>query len=202
MTTMSHPPDATDSTGDVLPCGTAFGALVDQVGAGRLEPADAHQAACPHCRGALRTAAPLDRALGLLRAATGPTPSGLVDRVMDRVRQTQGEALLMELPAGPRSVGLAPVAGGVRVRWQVVADLARGAAATLGGVTVVRAAARARPGVSGAVDVSLGVLVDGRTPLPELARQLRQQVRAVLRRSLRADDVEVDLTAVDLLDPD
>ena len=202
MTTMSHPTDATDSTGDVLPCGTSVEVLVDQVDAGQLEPAGAHQAACPHCRDALRTAAGLDRALGLLRTTTGPTPAGLVDRVMDRVRQTQGEALLLELPPGPHSVGLARVAGGVRVRWQVVADLARGAAAALDGVTVTRASARARPGVSGAVDVSLGLLVDGRTPLPALARQLRQQVRAVLRRSLRADDVQVDLAALDLLDPD
>ena len=201
MTTMPQSPDTDSNTGDVLPCGRLIADLVDQVDAGRLEPADAHQEACPHCRSALRTAAGLEQALELLRAAAGPTPAGLVDRVMSRVRQTQGEALLMELPSWPRSAGLTHVAGGVRVRWQVVADVARGAAAALRGVTVANATARARPGVVGAVDVSLGLLVDGRTPLPVLARQVRQQVRAVLQRSLRTDDVQIELTALDLLDP-
>ena len=199
---MSDPPATMDSTDDVLPCGAPFAALVDQVDAGRREPVDVHQATCPHCRSALRTSAPLDQALALLRAATGPTPHDLVDRVMNEVRQTQGGELLIELPAGPPRAGRSAVAGGVRVRRQVVADLARGAAATLLGVTVAHAAARARPGAPDAVDVRLELLVDGRTPLPELARQVRQQVRAVLRRSLGSFDVQVDVAALDLLDPD
>lgn len=212
------PPDALPDVRpeDVLPCGVPLAVLVDQADDGRLEPVDAHQAACPYCRAGLRAAAAADHALGLLRATTGPTPPGLVARVMNRVRQTRHEQPAIELsgspgsgssvggPGGsrPSSAGRVQVAGGVRVGRQVVADLARQAAAGLRGVTVARAAAEPRPGRPGAVDVHLGLLVDGRTPLPELARQVRRQVRRVLQRSLGPGEVTIELTALDLVDPD
>lgn len=188
---------------DALPCGVPLAELVDQVDAGRLEPADAHQATCPHCRQALRTAATVDEAMGLLRATAGPVPVGLVDRVMGRVRQAREDTALIELPgADGRATRPSPVGGRVRVRRQVVADIARGATSTLRGVAVVRAVAGPRPGAPGTVEIALGLLVDGRTPLPELARVVRRVVRAAVRRALGPAEVEVEveLTALGLLD--
>lgn len=185
---------------DSLACGASLADLVDQADSGRLEPVDAHQSTCPDCRQALRTAASADRAMGLLRETTGPVPVGLVESVMTRVRQTRPDNRLIELPESSRT-GQLLVAGGVRVRRQVVADIAR-TAATLRGVTVTRATAHPRPGAPGAVDIALGLLVDSRTPLPELARRVRQAVRTAVRRALGPTDVQVDLTALDLLDQD
>lgn len=186
---------------DALPCGVPLAALIDQADAGRLEPADAHQATCADCRQALRTAATVDQAIGLLRATNGPVPAGLVDQVMRRVRQTHRDNSSIELPASVRA-GHFPVGGGIRVRRQVVADIARAAATTLRGVTVARAAAQPTPGAPGTVAITMGLLVDGRTPLPELARRVRQLVRTAVRRALGPTEVQVELTALDLLDQD
>ena len=49
------------------------------------------------------------------------------------------------------------------------------------------------------IEVALGLLVDGRTPLPELAQGVRRAVRAAVRRATGTDRVEVALTALDLL---
>lgn len=199
---VERPSSGAGSTpGDALPCGVPLAALVDQVDAGRLEPADAHQATCPHCRQALRTAASVEQAMGLLRSTSGPVPVGMVDRVMRRVRQTRPDTADIELLVADRRAGRPLlVGGGIRVRRQVVADIARAAAETLRGVTVARAAARPRPGVASTVEITMGLLVDGRTPLPELARRVRQTVRAAVRRALGPTGVEIELTALDLLD--
>lgn len=187
---------------DLLECGRPVGALVDQADAGQLEPADAHQAGCAYCRAALRDGAVSQQALALLRSARGPTPAGLADRVMREVRSQRRADSLIELgPARPAQPGLLPVAGGVRVHRQVVADLARVAAAAVRGVTVARATAAGQPGRPGGVEATLGLLVDGHTPLPELARLVRRTVRAALARAIGAERVEVALTALDLLEP-
>lgn len=204
--TSATPPGGAGSTSagvDALPCGVSLAALVDQADGGRLEPADAHQATCPSCRQALRTAATVDQAMGLLRATTGPVPAGLVDRVMRRVRQTRPDTADIELSAARDRAGRPVlVSGGIRVRRQVVADIARAAATTLRGVRVARAAAQPRPGAPGTLEITLGLLVDGRTPLPELAGLVRRAVRAAVRRALGPGDVQVELTVLDLLDRD
>jgi len=185
---------------DLLGCGRPVAALVDQADDGRLEPSDAHQASCAHCRSALRDAAVSRQALELLRATRGPVPAGLVDRVMREVRSGRDRDRLIELgPSGRTRPGLLTVAGGVRVHQQVVADLARAAATSVRGVTVARASATGQPGRPGGVDVTLGLLVDGRTPLPQLARLVRRAVRAAVRRATGAGQVQVALTALDLL---
>ncbi len=189
---------------DLLGCGARVVALVDQADAGRLEPADAHQAGCRYCRAALRDAAVSQGALELLREARGPVPAGLIDRVLREVRDRRASGSLIELGLSGRSrPGLLQVAGGVRVHQQVVADLARVAATAVRGVTVARASATGQsgqPGRAGGVDVTLGLLVDGRTPLPELARVVRRTVQTAIRRAVGARQVEVTLTALDLLD--
>jgi len=204
--TSRQPTDGAGSTSagvDVLPCGVPLAALVDQVDDGRLEPADAHQATCVYCRQALRTAAAVDQAMGLLRVTTGPVPAGLVDQVMGRVRQTRRDTAVIELSEADHRAGRPLlIEGGIRVRQQVVADIARAAATTLRGVTVARAAAQPKPGAPGTVEIRLGLLVDGRTPLPELARRVRQAVRAAVRRALGPTEVQVELTALDVLDRD
>ncbi len=141
--------------------------------------------------------------MGLLRATTGPVPAGLVDRVMRRVGQIGRDTAVIELSAADRRAGRTLlVGGGIRVRRQVVADIARAAATTLRGVTVARAAAQPQPGAPGTVEITLGLLVDGRTPLPELARLVRQAVRTAVRRALGPTEVQVELTALDLVDRD
>lgn len=119
---------------------------------------------------------------------------------MREVRSGRDRDRLIELgPPGRTRPGLLPVAGGVRVHQQVVADLARVAATSIRGVTVARASATGQPGRPGGVDVTLGLLVDGRTPLPQLARVVRRAVRAAVRRATGAGQVQVALTALDLL---
>lgn len=195
-----RPPAAPGGASEVLPCGSSVADLVDQADAGRLEPSDEHQAGCAHCRAALRDAAVSDQALGLLRAASGPVPAGLVDRVLAEVGRRRATSQLIEV--GPTAHGqvLLRVAGGVRVRQQVVADIARAAASGLRGVTVARASAAGRAGVPGAVDIALGLLVDGRAPLPQLARSVRRAVRAAVGRAVGSEDVTVELAALDLLE--
>lgn len=203
----SPAPGASGGTGggvevDLLDCGRPVSALVDQVDTGQLEPTDAHQAGCPHCRSALRGAAVSGQALDLLRSTRGPTPAGLADRVVREVRSRRTTGTLIDLePSARARGGRLQVAGGVRVDQQVVADLARVAAATVRGVTVAQASAAGQPGLPGGIQVTLGLLVDGRTPLPELARLVRRTVRAALRRATGGGQVEVTLTALDMLDP-
>jgi hypothetical protein len=202
-----------------LPCGASIDALVDQVDAGQLEPADLHQRGCAHCRRALLQAATAGQALGMLRASHGPVPPTLVDRVLREVRRTRQPAALIEISqrvvrrdrqtevevtggedAERPGMG-SGVAGAVRVHRQVLADLARVAVDGLRGIRVVRASASGRPGRPGALAVSLGLLVDGRTPLPEVARTVRQAVRAALRASTGSTEVQIELTALDLIQP-
>lgn len=189
-------------TGDVLGCGALVVDVVDQVDAGRLEPADSHQAHCRYCRSALRDAATSRQALDLLRATSEPVPAGLVERVMHEVRRDRRTGSTIELAPGSHRPGRVPVPGSLRVHQQVVADLARVAATTVPGVTVARSSAVGRIGPPGAVDVDLGLLTDGRTPLPDLAVAVRRAVRAALVRAIGAQQVQVELTALDVLPPD
>lgn len=182
--------------GDLLACGASVVALVDQADAGRLEPVDDHQAGCPHCRGALRDAATSRSALTLLGDPPGPVPAGLVDRVLQDVRRHRRPATLLELDV--RTAGADGVPGRIRVHPQVVADVARRAAGGVRGVQVVRATAA---GSGGAVQIRMGLLVDGRTPLPLLARRLRRAVRGAVQAVTDVRSVEIDLAALDLMAP-
>lgn len=184
---------------ELLACGARIPDLVDQIDAGRLEPADAHQGSCPYCRSALRDAATSGRALDLLREDRGPAPAGLVDRVLHEVRRTRGTTPVLDLPVA----GVLQVAGGVRVHLHVLAGIARAAAAGQPGVTVARSSVAAGRDDSqgGGLQVALGLLVDGRTPLPVLASRLRRAVRGALRHATGLQDVHVDLSALDLVAP-
>jgi len=184
----------------VLACGERITDLVDQVDAGRLEPDDAHQASCSFCQSALRDAASSGRALDLLRADRGPVPAGLVDRALDKVRQTRGSTSVLDLPV-PGALG---VAGGIRVQLHVLAGIARTVAAGHPGVTVARSSAvLARDDrAGGGLHVALGLVVDGRTPLPALAALLRPAVRDALRHATGLRDVGVELAALDLVAPE
>lgn len=184
---------APEDPDDVLACGRPLAALVDQVDAGVLEPADEHQAGCVSCRGALRDAATSSRALDLLRVERPPVPAGLVDRVLRQVRLSQP----LRSPVELAGVGSLQLAGRVRVQQHVLAELARTAAAGQRGVTVTRSSAT---GTETGLRVVLGLLVDGRTPLPALAVAVRKAVRRALRHATDIEDVQVELTALDLVD--
>lgn len=184
---------APEDPDDVLACGRPLDALVDQVDAGVLEPADEHQAGCVSCRGALRDAATSSRALDLLRVERPAVPAGLVDRVLRQVRLSQP----LRSPVELTGVGSRQLAGRVRVQQHVLAELARTAAAGQRGVTVARSSAT---GSGTGLRVVLGLLVDGRTPLPALAVAVRRAVRRALRHATDFDDIQVELTALDLVD--
>lgn len=178
---------------DVLACGRPLADLVDQVDAGVLEPADEHQTGCVSCRGALRDAATSSRALDLLRVERPAVPAGLVDRVLRQVRLSQP----LRRPVELAGVGSRQLAGRVRVQQHVLAELARTAAAGQRGVTVTRSSAT---GTATGLRVALGLLVDGRTPLPALAVAVRRAVRRALRHATDISDIQVELTALDLVD--
>lgn len=183
---------------DLLACGVGVSTLVDQVDAGRLEPADPHQASCPSCQAALRDAVVSGRALDLLRAARGPVPVGLIDRVMHTVRQSRGASTVLDLPES----ATLPVAGGIRVHLHVLGAIARAAAAGEPGVTVAGCSATTEAEeLGGGLRVALGLLVDGRTPLPALASSLRRAVRRALRHATGLQHVQVELAALDLIAP-
>lgn len=185
-----HSPDR-----DVLPCGRAVADLVDQADAGHLEPVDAHQAGCRWCRSALQDAAVAADALDLLRDPPAELPRGIVDRVMRGVR-ARAPRTMLELPVP----GAAGVAGSIRVRPQVLADVARAAAARWPGVTVTTSSvAVGGEGLEGVVQVSLSVLVDGSRPLPELGEAVRGSVRRALGKIAGVRDTVVDLTVLDLV---
>jgi len=187
-----------DADGDVLPCGAWIPALVDQVDAGQLEPAGTHQRSCAYCLAALRDAATSSQALDLLRAERGPVPAGLVDRVLRTVRQKRAASAPLILT----SPGSWQVAGGIRVQLQVLADIAR-VAASRPGVTVARSSARTDDTAPGpGLRVALGLLVDGRAPLPVLGASVRRAVRRALHRATGMRDIHVDLAVLDLVVPD
>ena len=183
---------APEDPDDVLACGRPLAALLDQVDAGVLEPADEHQTGCVSCRGALRDAATSSRALDLLRVERPAVPAGLVDRVLRQVRLSQP----LRRPVELAGVGSRQLTGRVRVQQHVLAELARTAAAGQRGVTVTRSTAT---GTGSGLQVALGLLVDGRTPLPALAVAVRRAVRRALRHATGIDDVQVELTALDLV---
>ena len=102
---------------------------------------------------------------------------------------------------------LAGQGGRLTVHWQVIADLARAAAAGHRGVTVARCRAAAEPAGPAdvqppAVHVAMGLLVDGRTPLPRLAASVRRAVRRDVRQATGLVDVTVELAALDLISQD
>lgn len=179
--------------GEELPCGADLTALVDQVDSGRLEPVTAHQQHCPDCQAALRDAARSARALGLLAGTDTALPADLIDRVLHEVRRSQPARALLELPVLSRPA----VFGALRVHPQVLADLARAAAASNRHVvTVVQCSVAATPGD---VIVTMGLLVDGAVPLPELARAVRRLVRRAIQRATGISPIRVELTALDLV---
>lgn len=178
---------------DVLTCGRPLADLVDQIDAGILEPRDAHQAGCAFCRESLRDAATSSRALDLLRLERPAVPAGLVQRVMRQIRLTRSASQPVEL-AG---TGFTQLPGRVRVHRHVLAELARAAAAGQAGVVVTRSTVL---GTGSGLRVALGLLVDGRTPLPALAVTVRCAVRSALQHATGLEHVEVDLTALDLID--
>lgn len=191
-----------DSTGgsnglDLLSCGRPVAALVDQVDAGVLEPADEHQTGCAACQGALYDATTSARALDLLRVERPAVPAALVDRVLRQVRATRPA----HVPLDVSGVGFAQLPGRVRVHRHVLAQLARAAASGAAGAGVLVAGSSATPTGTGTggVRVALGLLVDGRTPLPVLAVAVRRAVRTILQHATDLGDIQVELTALDLL---
>lgn len=180
---------------EMLGCGTLLADLLTQVDHGRLEPVDAHQLSCPYCRAALRDVATTGPALALVRAERAVMPAGLVERILRRAQAARGPGPAVELP----TTGTLAVAGGIRVGLDVLAGIARTAAGTVPGVRVATCSVvEAEPG--GVLDVALGVLVDGSTPLPLLAVALRRVVRPAVRHASGLSDVQVELAALDLLD--
>lgn len=137
--------------------------------------------------------------LGDLRRPPAVTPATLTPRILGGLRERRrpaGAGHWLDLDLAPDAGRPAGVLGAVRVRQQVVADLARVAAARQRGVRVVSSSVAVE--AASPVVVVLALLFDGREPLPAVAAGVRKAVRTELGTALALATVEVDLTAVDL----
>lgn len=140
--------------------------------------------------------------LRVLDADEVPTPAGLAERVMHAVRRTAAPGALLDLTA--RQDRPVVTVGRVQVRTQVLADIARAAAAKVPGVHVVTSAVGS--GADG-LAVSLDLVIEpqvalGRLqPLPDVAVAVRRSVRRALSHTTGVTRLTVGLRAVDLLAP-
>lgn len=121
-----------------LACGRDLLALVEQVSDG-LPPAEPeHQAACPHCQGALARIRSTTADLRGLAAEPVAVPSGLARRVMARLRDEQARLALAPGERGRTSVNRAIVAQVANRAALAVPEVAFASAGVGGGEGSVR----------------------------------------------------------------
>lgn len=213
---MTTPGSSARPSEGVLPCGVELDALVAQVADGRRPEDPAHQRVCPHCRAALADLRELDDELRGLAAEPAPPPTGLGDRVMERVGVMATHGWHAVVPERD---------GTTRIAAWVVALVARRAALTVDGVGDVRGQATPPPAAVAAVRAeyadagptpaqragAMGIGVAGRkvvvtvqltarpgVPLPGLAGAVRRAVVTGVRELTALDVVEVDVHVTDL----
>jgi uncharacterized alkaline shock family protein YloU len=192
-----------------LPCGVPVDELLDQVALRRAPRDPVHQRSCPHCRAALAELDELWAPVHELADEEVHAPSGLLDSVMDRVR---------ELSRNPWYAVVPGATGGTRIAARVVGAVARLAAQAVPHVAVAVGRGRALPddsaqiaGEAGAAATSIGlagthvvvdidIAVDYGAPIPWVARQVREHILRDLQRHTGLTTVEVNITVVDVRD--
>ncbi|MEU6592407.1 hypothetical protein ABZ923_24795 [Streptomyces sp. NPDC046881] len=185
--TAGIPPLAGD---EVLPCGR----LLSQVWEQALDAppaADPHTVSCPHCREAVEGLATVNAATRALRAEA-PGLHALVDRVMKIVGA--------EVRLG-RLLPLADPVRDLKISESAAAKVLRQAADTVPGARA--ATCRLLPegeGTDVRVTMTLAAALDG--PLPDRVHQVRRSVVHSALQDLGLAVTAVDITVVDVLEPD
>ncbi|GGW13296.1 hypothetical protein GCM10018980_77290 [Streptomyces capoamus] len=176
---------------EVLPCGRLLSRVWEQ--ALDAAPAtDPHTVSCPHCREAVEGLATLNAAARALRAEAPVGLHALADRVMNIVSA--------EVRLG-RLLPLADPVRDLRISENAAAKVLRQAADTVPGATA--ATCRLLPegdGTGVRVTMTLAAALDG--PLPDRVHQVRRSVFHSAVQDLGLDVTAVDITVVDLLEPD
>ena len=199
---------------DQLPCGASMDDLLAQV-TERQPPRDpAHQRGCPHCRAALAELREIWAPVADLAAEEVRAPRVLLQSVMAAVRELSHNAWYAVIP-GPT--------GQTRVAARVVGAVARLAAESVphvslalgGGRTATPPDATPDPariagaeaevattvGVAGAhVVVDVQIAVDYGAAIPEIARQVRQEITRHVARHTGLTTTEVNVVVVDVVD--
>lgn len=190
-----------------LACGAVVDGLLEQIAEGRCDQRSDHQQHCPHCAAALRE---LDAIWAPVRhhaAQPVAPPTGLTSLVMHQIRNLTRDAW-QTLQVTDE--------GALRVAAQVVARLARLAAARVPGV--VAAFGRARPpndaraatgeqhyphaaagvlGRTAIVDVAVAVTYG--QPIDEIAHRIQKQVISELRNNLGLERLAVNVSVDDIV---
>lgn len=195
-----------------LPCGVSLDELLTQVADARAPKESEHQRNCPHCRAALAELTEIWAPVHELAAERVSARGDLLEAVMARVR---------DLARNPWHAVIPDAAGSLRIAARVVGAVARLATESVPHVTValgrVRAAdpgdqtarraqiagpageAATAVGVTGThVVVDVHVAVDYATSIPEVARQVRQQIARDLHDHTGLTTTEVNVHVVDV----
>ncbi|MEU6774775.1 hypothetical protein [Streptomyces sp. NPDC046759] len=175
---------------EMLPCGRLLSRVWEQA---RDAPstADPHTLCCPHCREALQKLATVDAATRALRADT-PRLRALADRVMDIVTAEVRLGRLLPLADPDRDL---------RISESAAAKVLRQAADTVPGATA--ATCRLAPEGQGiGVRVTMTLAAALYSPLPDRVHQVRRSVLHSAVQDLGLAVTAVDITVVDLLEPE
>lgn len=198
------------TAGERLPCGRTL----EEVWAARDGEAPAghppHAADCPHCRAALdrlgvldafvrtaRTAEARARTAGA-EAATGRAAEAVTARVMGIVRRELRPG--RSLPLGDADEDAWIVEAAAAKAFRAAADALPGVRA--GSCRIVPLDPAARPGARGPLRVRLQVAADLSRRMPEVAEEIRDRIEAAADAEIGLDVRAVDVTFVDLVDPD
>lgn len=192
----SGAPRDDSSPRDRLPCGVPVDDLLAQVTDGKPPQDPAHQRSCAHCRATLAEVRDIWSPVQELAAEHVRAPTGLLDAVMARVRELSRHPWYSLVP-GPN--------GHTRIASRVLEAIARLAAESVPRVGLALGQGHesgADVGVAGThVVIDIYLSVELGAPIPEIADQVRAQIRRHLWRDAGLVVVEVNVTIVDVEAP-
>ncbi|MGW0771317.1 hypothetical protein [Streptomyces sp. NPDC002676] len=175
----------------MLPCGRLLSRVWEQA-RDAAPAADPHAVSCPHCRDAVEGLAAVDAATLALRAEDTPGLHALADRVMNIVKAEVRLGRLLPLADPDRDL---------RITENAAARVLRQAADTIPGARA--AGCRLVPEGEGAdvrVAMTLAATLD--RPLPDRVHEVRRAVLHSAEQALGLALTTVDITVVDVLEPD
>jgi uncharacterized alkaline shock family protein YloU len=199
-----------EQDGGRLPCGVRADDLLAQVVDGTPPRDPVHQASCPHCRATLAHLTELWAPVLDLAEEDVRAPAGLLQAVLDEVRQ---------LARAGWSAVLRQEGGQTRIAARVVGAVARLAAESVPHVTLALGGGRlatpagasthqaAVAGSEGATDVGVAgdrvvvdvqIAVDLGVSVPAVAQQVRDRIADHLRVQTGLTTTEVNVTVVDV----
>lgn len=201
-----------DAGTDTLPCGHRVDEVFEQAADGHAHDLDTHQQGCPHCHAGLREFETLWQPVRELAAEPVTLPAAVTKAVSVAIRKLAADIwYTLQLTDG----------GSIRIAARVVAALARDAArrvprvrAALGRSTESRVSRLVEKATLGHRHPHAAVGVLGRTAVIDIAvavtygdqvdavgREIQRRVIAELRDKVGLQDVAVNVTIDDVLDP-